>query len=60
MVIEEVAVLVVLVRWNRRAVGAAVCRAVDDEVTGAIKEVTGPAAVRCVPPGLLDALPVIF
>ena len=58
MVVEEVAVLVVLVRRHRRAVGAAVRRAVDDEVPGAIKEETGPAAVRRVPPGLLDALPV--
>ena len=29
---EEVAVLIALVRRHRRAVGAAVCRAVDDEV----------------------------
>ena len=32
VVIEEVAVLIVLVRRHRRAVGAAVRRAVDDEV----------------------------
>ena len=32
VVVEEVAVLVVLVRRHRRAVGAAVRRAVDDEV----------------------------
>jgi len=32
---EEVAVLIVLVRRHRRAVGAAVRRAVDDEVPGA-------------------------
>ena len=58
VVIEEVAVLVILVRRHRCAVGAAVRQAVDDEVPGAIKEETGPAAVRRVPPGLLDALPV--
>ena len=33
-------------------------RAVDDEVPGAVEEEAGPAAVRRVPPGLLDALPV--
>ena len=55
---EEVAVLVALVRRHRRAVGAAVRRAVDDEVPGAVEEETGRAAVRRVPPGLLDALPV--
>ena len=55
---EEVAVLIVLVRRHRCAVGAAVRRAVDDEVPGAVEEETGPAAVRRVPPGLLDALPV--
>ena len=37
------AVLVVLVRRHRRAVGAAVRRAVDDEVPGAVEEETGPA-----------------
>ena len=58
MVKEEVAVLVVLVRQHRRAVGVAVRRAVDDEVSGAAEEETGPAAVRRVPPGLLGALPV--
>jgi len=58
VVIEEVAVLVVLVRRHRRAVGAAVRRAVDDEVPGAVEEETGPAAVRRVHPGLLDAQPV--
>ena len=31
VVVEEVAVLVVLVRWHRRAVRAAVRRAVDDD-----------------------------
>ena len=46
MVVEEVAVLVVLVRRHRHAVRAAVRRALDDEVPGAIKEETGPAAVR--------------
>ena len=58
VVIEEVAVLIVLVRRHRRAVGSAVRRAVGDEVPGAIEEETGPAAVRRVPPGLFDALPV--
>ena len=42
MVIEEVAVLNVLVRRHRRAVGAAVRRAVDDEVPGAVEEEAGP------------------
>ena len=55
---EEVAVLIALVRRHRRAVGAAVRWAVDDEVPGAVEEETGPAAVRRVSPGLLDALPV--
>jgi len=55
---EEVAVLVVLDRRHRRAVGTAVRRAVDDEVPGAVEEETGPAAVCRVPPGLLGALPV--
>ena len=49
VVVEEVAVLVVLVRRHRRAVRAAVRRAVDDEVPGAVEEETGPAAVRRVP-----------
>jgi len=53
-----VAVLIVLVRRHRRAVGAAVRRAVDGEVPGAVEEKAGPAAVRRVPSGLLDALPV--
>ena len=43
---DEVAVLVVLIRRHRRAVGAAVRWAVDDEVPGAVEEKTGPAAVR--------------
>ena len=51
---EEVAVLVVLVRRYCHAAGAAVRRAVDDEISSAIKEETGPAAVRRVSPGLLD------
>ena len=38
VVIEEVAVLVTLVRRHRHAVRAAVRRAVDDEVPGAIEE----------------------
>ena len=48
---KEAAVLIVLVRRHRRAVGAAVRRAVDDEVPGAVEEETGPAAVRrpCAP-----------
>ena len=46
MVLEEVAVLVVLGRRHCRAVGAVVCRAVDDEVPGAVEEEAGPAAVR--------------
>jgi len=37
--------LVVLVRRHRHAVRAAVRRAVDDEISSAIKEETGPAAV---------------
>ena len=46
VVVEEVAVLVVLVRRHCHAVRAAVRRAVDDEISSAIKEETGPAAVR--------------
>ena len=57
-VVKEVAVLIVFVRRHRRAVGAAVHRAVDDEAPGAVEEETGPAAVRCVSPSPLDALPV--
>ena len=49
VVIEEVAVLIVLVRRHRRAVGAAVRRAVGGEVPGAVEEETGPAAMRHVP-----------
>ena len=41
-----------------QAVGAAVRRVVDDEVPGAVEKEAGSAAVRRVPPGLLDALPV--
>ena len=44
VVVEEVAVLVVLVRRHRHAVRAAVRQAVDDEVPGAIEEETGPAS----------------
>jgi len=51
-------VLVVLVRRHRCAFGAAVRRALDDVVPGAVEEETGPAAVRCVPPGLQVALSV--
>ena len=54
VVVELVAVLVVLVRRHRRAVRAAVRRAVDDEVPGAVEEKAGPAAVRRVPPGFLS------
>ena len=50
VVVEEVAVLVVLVRRHRRAVGAAVRRAVDDEVPGAVEEETGPAQGAVCPP----------
>ena len=46
MVEEEEAVLIALVRGHRRAVGAAVRWAVDDEVPGAVEEEAGPAAVR--------------
>jgi len=45
----EVAVLVILVRRNRCAVGAAVRRAVGVKVLGAVEEETGPAVVRHVP-----------
>ena len=55
---EEVTVLVVLVRRHCCAVGAAVRQAVDEEAPGAVEEEMGPAAVRRVPPGLLDVLPV--
>ena len=53
------AALVVLVRRHRRAVGAAVRRVLGDEVPGAVEE-AGPAAVRRVPPGLLDELMSYF
>ena len=52
MVVEEAAVLVVLVRRHRHAVRAAVRRAVDDEVPSAIEEEKGPAAMRRVSSGL--------
>jgi hypothetical protein len=55
---EEVAVLVVLVHRHRFAVRAAVRRAVDDKVPGAVEEETGPATVRRVLPALLSALPL--
>jgi len=55
---EEEAVLIVLVRRHRRVDGAAVRRAVDDEVPKTVEEETGPAAVGRVLPGLLGALPV--
>ena len=51
-------VLIALARWHRCAVGAVVRRVVDDDVPGAVEEEAGSAAVRRVPPGLLDALPV--
>ena len=47
VVVEEVAVLVVLVRRHRHAVRAAVRRAVDDEIPGAIKEETGRFQYAC-------------
>jgi len=53
-----VAVLFALVRRHRCAVGAVVRRVVDDEVPGAVEEEAGQAAMRLVPPGLMDALPV--
>ena len=53
MVKEEAAVLVVLVRRHRCAVSAAVRRAVDDEVPGAVEEEMGSAAVRRVLQGIL-------
>jgi len=46
VVIEEVAVLIVLVRRHRRAVGTAVRQAVDDEVPGAVEEETA-FWIRC-------------
>jgi len=49
-----VAVPIALVRRHRRAVGAAVRRAVDDEAPGAVEEEAGPAAVRLVPPNLFS------
>ena len=51
--------LIVHAATNRRQCRrAAVRRAVDDEVPSAVEEKTGPAAVRRMPPGLLDALPI--
>ena len=47
---EKVTVLLVLVRRHCCAVGAAVRRAVDDEVPSAVGEKTGLAAVRRMPP----------
>ena len=49
MVKEEVAELAVLVRRHCRAVGAAVRRAVIDEIPGAVEKETGPAEVRGAP-----------
>ena len=43
---KEVAVLIVLVRRHRCAVGAVVHQVVDDEVPGAVEEEAGLAAVR--------------
>ena len=54
---EKVTVLVVLVRRHCCAVGAALRRAVDGQVPSAVEKKTGPAAVRRMPPGPLDALP---
>jgi len=45
MVKGEVEALAALVCWHCRAVGAAVRRAVGDEVPGAVQEETGPTAV---------------
>ena len=56
MVKEKVAILVVLVHRHRRTAGAAVRWAIGDKIPGAVEEETGPAAVRRVPQGLLDAL----
>ena len=42
---KEVTVLIALIRRHRRAVGAAVRRAVGDEISGAVEEEAGPAAV---------------
>ena len=58
VVVEEVAVLVVLVRRHRHAVRAAVRRAVVGEISSAIKEETGPAAAHRLPQSPFDALPV--
>ena len=51
------AVLIVLVRRHRQAVGAAVRWAVDDEVPGAVEEEAGPAAVH---PGLLFLMRCLY
>ena len=51
---EEVAILIVLVRRHRRAVGAAVRRAVDDEVPGAVEEEAGPAVYFSIARGGFD------
>ena len=59
MVKKGVAILAVFVRWHRRAVGAAVRRAVGDDISGAVEEETGRAAVRhvlLVPLGILVVL----
>ena len=42
MVEKEVAALIALIRRHRRAFGAAVRRAVDDEAPGAVEEEAGP------------------
>ena len=51
--------LVVLISRRRRAVGAAVRRAVDDEAPGAVEKATGSTAMRRVPPGLLMYMPLV-
>ena len=58
LVKEKVAILAVLVRRHCYAIGAALRRAVDDEVPSAVEKKTGPAAVRRMPPGPLE--PVFF
>ena len=51
MVIEEVAVLIVLVGRHRRTAGAVVRRAVDDEFLGAVEEEAMATSRFCEPLG---------
>ena len=44
------AVLIILVRRHRRAAGAAMRRAVGDEVPGAVEEEVGPAKLELIQP----------